>query len=40
MIAAGSGLTAFQIATWTGLFLQLQDNRGQAKLERLFKKKS
>jgi len=40
MILIGSGLTAFQISTWTGLFLQLKENGGTAKLERVFKRKS
>jgi len=39
MIAVGSSLTAFQIATWTTLFLRLKKNDGLAKLERLFNKK-
>lgn len=36
VIIFGSALTAFQIATWTGLFLRLKDKGGIAKLERLF----
>lgn len=38
MVAVGSSLTAFQIATWTTLFLRLKKNDGLAKLERLFHK--
>lgn len=36
VIIFGSALTAFQIATWTSLFLRLKDKGGIAKLERLF----
>jgi hypothetical protein len=35
----GSLLTTFQIATWTNLYLHLKDNKGIAKLERIFQKK-
>ncbi|MEI6529524.1 MAG: hypothetical protein WCN88_03955 [Candidatus Falkowbacteria bacterium] len=35
----GSLYTTFQIATWTDLYLRLKDNKGTAKLERLFQKK-
>ena len=35
----GSLLTTFQIATWTDLYLHLKDNKGVAKLERIFQKK-
>lgn len=35
----GSLFTTFQIATWTDLYLRLKNNKGTAKLERLFQKK-
>ncbi len=35
----GSLLTTFQIACWTDLYLQLKDEKGKAKLERIFQKK-
>ncbi len=38
-ILFGSLLTTFQIATWTDLYLHLKDNKGVAKLERIFQKK-
>jgi hypothetical protein len=37
VILTGSFLTTFQIAAWTGLFLNLKERGGLAKLERLFK---
>ncbi len=40
IILFGSFLTTFQISAWTGLFLELKNNRGEAKLERVFKKKT
>ncbi|MFA6994858.1 MAG: hypothetical protein WC249_00400 [Patescibacteria group bacterium] len=36
IVIFGSALTSFQIATWTSLFLRLNDKGGIAKLERLF----
>jgi hypothetical protein len=39
IIAFGSILTSFQVATWTNLYLHLKENKGIAKLERIFKKK-
>ncbi|MFA5024578.1 MAG: hypothetical protein WC523_06525 [Patescibacteria group bacterium] len=39
IIFVGSGLTTFQIATWTNLFIRLKEKGGLAKLERLFLKK-
>jgi len=39
VLFVGSLLTTFQISAWTGLFLELEEGRGQAKLERVFKKK-
>ena len=39
MIIFGSFLTTFQITTWTDLYLHLKDNKGLAKLERIFHKK-
>ncbi len=38
IILFGSFFTTFQISAWTGLFLELKNSRGTAKLERLFKK--
>lgn len=38
-ILFGSFFTTFQIATWTNLYLHLKDNKGLAKLERIFQKK-
>lgn len=38
-ILFGSLLTTFQISTWTDLYLHLKDNKGVAKLERIFQKK-
>jgi len=35
----GSMFTTFQIATWTDLYIRLKDNKGRAKLERVFQKK-
>jgi len=35
----GSMFTTFQIATWTDLYIRLKDNKGKAKLERIFQKK-
>jgi len=39
IILVGSLLTTFQIATWTDLFLHLTNKGGEAKLERIFKRK-
>lgn len=39
IIAFGSMMTSFQITAWTNLYLQLKENRGIAKLERIFRKK-
>lgn len=39
MLVIASWLNTFQISTWTGLYLHLQDKRGRSKLERLFAKK-
>ncbi|MDI3496295.1 MAG: hypothetical protein PWQ35_316 [Patescibacteria group bacterium] len=39
MIAVGSFLTTFQISAWTNIFLELKNGNGQAKLERIFRKK-
>jgi hypothetical protein len=39
ILFVGSLLTTFQISVWTGLFLELKEGRGEAKLERAFKKK-
>lgn len=39
IIVAGSWLTTFQTATWTGLFLNLKENTAVAKLERLFNRR-
>lgn len=39
IIVFGSILTSFQITTWTNLYLHLKENKGIAKLERIFKKK-
>lgn len=38
-ILFGSLLTTFQIASWTNLYLHLKENKGLAKLERIFQKK-
>lgn len=35
----GSFMTTFQITSWTGLYLHLRENKGLAKLERIFRKK-
>ncbi len=35
----GSLLTTFQVSAWTSLFLELQAGNGEAKLERVFKKR-
>ncbi len=35
----GSLFTTFQVCAWTDLYLQLKDNKGKAKLERVFHKK-
>lgn len=40
VILFGSALTTFQVSAWTNLFLSLTQKGGQAKLERLFGKKS
>ena len=40
LVLFGSALTAFQVSSWTNLFLSLTEKGGQAKLERLFAKKS
>ncbi len=34
----GSMFTTFQVATWTDLYIRLKNNKGKAKLERLFQK--
>ena len=39
VLFVGSLLTTFQISSWTSLFLELKEGRGEAKLERAFKKK-
>lgn len=39
MLVVASWLNTFQISTWTGLYLHLQDKKGRSKLERLFAKK-
>lgn len=39
IIAFGSMITSFQVAAWTNLYLQLKENKGIAKLERIFKRK-
>ncbi len=39
IVIIGSLLTTFQIATWTDLFLHLTEKKGEAKLERIFKRK-
>lgn len=39
MIAAASILNTFQISTWTGLYLHLQEKKGRSKLERIFQRK-
>ncbi|MDD3778006.1 MAG: hypothetical protein PHH52_01360 [Patescibacteria group bacterium] len=39
IIVAGSFLTTFQISAWTNMFLELKNGNGQAKLERVFRKK-
>ena len=36
LIISSAMLSTFQISAWTGLFLDLKNNRGLAKLERLF----
>lgn len=38
VVIFGSVLTTFQTASWTNLFLNLRDNGGLAKLERLFRR--
>jgi hypothetical protein len=38
-ILFGSLLTTFQITSWTNLYLHLKENKGLAKLERIFQKK-
>ncbi len=38
LLISSAILSTFQISAWTGLFLDLKNNRGLAKLERLFKK--
>ncbi len=38
LIVSSALLATFQISAWTGLFLDLKNNRGLAKLERLFKR--
>jgi hypothetical protein len=40
VLAVGSFLTTFQIGAWTNIFLELKAGNGQAKLERIFRKKS
>lgn len=37
-IVFGSILTTFQVTTWTDLYLHLKDNKGVAKLERIFQR--
>lgn len=39
IVLFGSILTSFQVATWTNLYLHLKENKGKAKLERIFQKK-
>lgn len=39
IIIFGSFMTTFQITSWTNLYLHLKDNKGLAKLERIFRKK-
>lgn len=39
VVLFGSLLTTFQISTWTDLYLHLKNNKGVAKLERIFQKK-
>jgi hypothetical protein len=39
ILFVGSLLTTFQISAWTSLFLELKAGRGEAKLERAFKKR-
>ena len=36
----GALLTTFQVSAWTNLFMELEEGRGEAKLERVFKKKA
>lgn len=38
LLISSALLATFQISAWTGLFLDLRNNRGLAKLERLFKR--
>jgi hypothetical protein len=38
IVFAGAILTTFQVSAWTGLFLQLKEGVGLAKLERVFRK--
>lgn len=38
MVVAASILNTFQIASWTGLYLHLLENKGRSKLERLFQR--
>ncbi len=40
VVIFGSALTTFQVAAWTNLFLSLTEKGGQAKLERLFGRRS
>jgi len=39
LVVFGSILTTFQISTWTNLFLLLKEEKGKAKLERVFNRK-
>jgi hypothetical protein len=39
IILFGSFFTTFQVTTWTDLYLHLKENKGLAKLERIFQKK-
>lgn len=39
IIIFGSILTSFQIASWTNLYIHINDNKGVSKLERIFHKK-
>lgn len=38
LLISSAMLSTFQISAWTGLFLDLKNNRGLAKLERLFRR--
>ncbi|MFA6416692.1 MAG: hypothetical protein WCW61_00705 [Patescibacteria group bacterium] len=40
ILFTGAILTTFQVSAWTDLFLELEEGRGEAKLERMFKKKA